>query len=90
MAVEGLPRKLSLAVIPYAFVLPAVGVLGDLPAVSRGADDRVQLRQPRQHRMGRPRTTTTGCSNSEQFHITLVNNVLWILIVPGVHGRSSV
>ena len=28
MAVEGLPRKLSLAVIPYAFVLPAVGVLG--------------------------------------------------------------
>ena len=28
MLVEGLPRKLSLAVIPYAFVLPAFGVLG--------------------------------------------------------------
>jgi len=28
MAVEGLPRRLSLAVIPYAFILPAFGFLG--------------------------------------------------------------
>jgi len=83
MLVEGLPRRLSLAIIPYAFVLPAVGVLGVFllyPAVqtivySFANDDS---------------TAWVGFENysnllkDEGFHTTLINNLLWIVIVPAL------
>ena len=78
MLVEGLPRKLSLAVIPYAFVLPAVGVLGVFllyPAVQTivysfangDSTEWVGLRQLHEpaHRRGVPhaRCSTTCCGS---------------------------
>lgn len=81
MLVEGLPRKLSLAVIPYAFVLPAIGVLGVFllyPAVQTIVYSFAN----------NDSTEWVGLDNydrllhDEAFHTTLFNNVLWILIVP--------
>jgi len=83
MLVEGLPRRLSLAIIPYAFVLPAVGVLGVFllyPAVQTIVYSFAN----------KDSTAWVGFDNysnllkDENFHTTLVNNLLWIIIVPAL------
>jgi len=83
MIIEGLPSRLSEGLIPYAFLLPALTLLGLMliyPTVqtivySFANDDS---------------TAWVGLANykaifsSGHFWSTLVNNLLWILIVPVV------
>jgi alpha-glucoside transport system permease protein len=83
MAVEGLPRKLSLSVLPYAFILPAFGVLGLFliyPTVQTIVYSFANADS----------TAWVGLDNYQEmltnsaFQDTLVNNLLWIAIVPAV------
>jgi alpha-glucoside transport system permease protein len=83
MMVEGLPRKLSLAVLPYAFILPAFCVLGVFllyPAIQTIVYSFANSDS----------TAWVGFQNytdtfkDPEFQTTIVNNLLWIAIVPAV------
>ncbi|MGI8434816.1 MAG: carbohydrate ABC transporter permease [Nocardioidaceae bacterium] len=83
MSVEGLPRRLSLGVIPYAFLLPAFGVLGVFllyPAL-----------QTIEYAFANADSTKfIGLENfrtilgDQAFRTTLLNNLLWLALVPAV------
>jgi alpha-glucoside transport system permease protein len=83
MAVEALPRRLSLAVIPYAFILPAFAVLGLFliyPTIQTIVFSFANSDS----------TAWVGLQNYEDmlgnsdFQATLINNLLWIAIVPAL------
>ena len=83
MAVEALPRKLSLALMPYAFILPAFAVLGLFllyPAIQTVVYSFANKYS----------TAWVGLQNykdmlgNSDFQQTLINNLLWIAIVPAL------
>jgi alpha-glucoside transport system permease protein len=83
MAVEALPRKLSLALIPYAFILPAFAVLGLFllyPTIQTIVYSFANSDS----------TAWVGLQNykdmlgNTDFQQTLLNNLLWIAIVPAL------
>jgi alpha-glucoside transport system permease protein len=83
MFIEGLPGRLSRALMPYAFLAPGYALIGLMllyPAVqtinysfaNADATEYVGLENYR---------TVLG---SETFHSAILNNVLWLIIVPAV------
>ncbi|MGI8491151.1 MAG: carbohydrate ABC transporter permease [Acidimicrobiales bacterium] len=83
MFVEGLPRRLSEGVIPYAFLLPGLGLIALMliyPAIQT----------VNYAFANRDSTAYTGIQNfrdlfsDNAFWQTILNNVLWLLIVPAV------
>jgi alpha-glucoside transport system permease protein len=81
MAVEGLPRKLSLAVIPYAFLLPAFGVLGLFLLYPTVQTIVFSFADKRSENWVGFQNYKDMLGNSD-FQATLVNNLLWLAIVP--------
>ncbi len=83
MFVEGLPRRLSAGVMPYAFLLPGLGLIGLVliyPAV-----------QTINYSFANSDSTAyVGLENyriifgDSEFRQSIINNVLWILVVPAV------
>jgi alpha-glucoside transport system permease protein len=83
MMVEGLPAKLSAAVMPYAYLLPAFGAIGLMllyPTIqtihySFANDDS---------------TAYVGFANyreifgDNEFWISITNNLLWLIVVPAL------
>ncbi|MCS6712140.1 sugar ABC transporter permease [Brachybacterium sp. EF45031] len=83
MAIEGLPSRMSEGLIPYAFLLPGLALLGLMlvyPAVQTVVYSFAN----------RDSTAWVGLANyraifsSADFWQALLNNFLWILIVPAV------
>lgn len=83
MMIEGLPRRLSLAILPYAFILPSIGMLGIFliyPTIQTIVYSFANADS----------TAWVGVENykdvisSPEFRITIGNNLLWIAIVPAV------
>ena len=81
MAVEGLPRRLSLKTMPYAYLLPGYGLIGLLllyPTIQTisysfaNADSTAYV--------GFDNYTTVLAS--EALQDSLINNLLWLLVVP--------
>lgn len=81
MFVEGLPRRLSEGFIPYAFLLPGFGLIGLMllyPAIQTIVYSFAN----------KDSTAWVGFQNyrdifaDEGFRDSIVNNVLWLLIVP--------
>jgi len=81
MVVEGLPSKPSIALMPYAYLLPAIGLIGLMliyPAV-----------QTINYSFANSDSTAyVGLQNYkdifklEEFQQSIVNNILWLLVVP--------
>lgn len=83
MLVEGLPGRLSRGLMPYIYLLPAYGLIGLMllyPTVqtinysfaNADATEYVGLENYRE------------VLGSSQFHSAILNNVLWLIIVPAV------
>ncbi len=83
MVVEGLPRQLSLKVIPYAYLFPGFGLIGLLliyPAIqtinysfaNNDATAYVGLEN------------YTAIFADSRFRESLINNLLWLLFVPAI------
>jgi alpha-glucoside transport system permease protein len=83
MFVEGLPRRASEAVIPYAFLLPGVGLMSLMllyPAIQTIAYSFANADS----------TAYIGFQNyvdifkDSELRLSILNNVLWLILVPAV------
>ncbi|HSV41554.1 MAG TPA: sugar ABC transporter permease [Nocardioidaceae bacterium] len=83
MFVEGLPDRLSRGVIPYAFLLPGFGLIAfmllypvlqtiNYSFANSDSTDYVGL------------DNYTAIFGEEEFRSSIVNNLLWLLVVPAV------
>jgi len=83
MFIEGLPRRLSEGLIPYAFLLPGFGLIALMLIYPT-------LQTVNYAFANRDSTAYIGVQNfrdlftDNAFWQTIVNNVLWLLIVPAV------
>ena len=83
MFVEGLPQKASLAVIPYAYLLPGFGLMSLMllyPAVRRSTTPS-PTRTPPPTSASR---TTAPSSRDQEFRDSMFNNLLWLIVVPAI------
>lgn len=85
MAIEALPRKLEHGLIPYAFLLPGFSLIGLMllyPTIqtihySFANRDSTAYREP-------PWANFTELFESAAFWSAMLNNLLWIAIVPAI------
>jgi alpha-glucoside transport system permease protein len=83
MMVEGLPERLSLRVMPYAYLLPAVAAIGLMliyPTIqtinySFANSDSTEYVGFQNYK---------DIFNDDEFIISITNNLLWLLVVPAV------
>ncbi len=83
MFIEGLPSRTSIALMPYAYVLPALALIGLMllyPTIQSinyafaNADSTAYVGLQ----------NFEDLFNDDQFWISIVNNALWLLVVPAV------
>ncbi|MBB2985930.1 carbohydrate ABC transporter permease [Terracoccus luteus] len=83
MFVEGLPQRLSEGVIPYAFLLPGLGLVGLMLIYPTFQTINYSFANSDSTAYIGLQNYKTIFSDSE-FWSSIVNNVLWLLIVPAV------
>jgi alpha-glucoside transport system permease protein len=83
MFIEGLPSRTSIALMPYAYVLPALALIGLMLIYPTIQSINYAFANS-------DSTAYVGLQNfqdlfnDDQFWISIVNNALWLLVVPAV------